>query len=116
MVFFYLTPELNFAIISNMEVEMCKACKMISEGIARPEQVENILEEISEKLSEEHMELVEEKLSDYFDTYDYHSDELLSEVYDDEMGYDEKQLLGHKNKIDLDSIDYDEDDFLFDEE
>lgn len=96
---------------------MCKVCKVISEGKMQPEQVENILEEISEKLSEEHMELAEEKLSDYFDTFDYHSDDLLNEAYEDEMGYDERQLLGRDQRLDIDSLSYDDgDDFLFDDE
>ena len=95
---------------------MCKVCKVIAEGKMQPEAVENILEEISEKLSDEHMELAEDKLSEYFDTFDYHSDDLLNEAYEDEMGYDERQLLGKNTKLDFDSLGYEDDDFFFDDE
>ena len=86
---------------------MCAVCRKVKESSITPEQAEALLEEIQHKLSDEHIEEVEDLIADYYDTYDYGlDDDMLMEEYDDELGEDEKQMIREysDDSLDIDDI------------
>jgi hypothetical protein len=92
---------------------MCKICVGIKQENITPEQAEDMLEEMYDLLKEEHIEVVEEKISLYHETYDYNT---LNEMYEDELSPHEKQILkNHNEGYDFNEIEeiLDEDDMDF---
>ena len=86
---------------------MCAVCRKVKESSITPEQAEALLEELQHKLSDEHIEEVEDLIADYYDTYDYGlDDDMLMEEYDDELGEDEKQMIREysDDSLDIDDI------------
>lgn len=86
---------------------MCAVCRKIKETSVTPEEAEALLEELQHKLSDEHIEEVEDLVADYYDTYDYGlDDDMLMEEYDDELGEDEKQMIREysDDSLDIDDI------------
>ena len=86
---------------------MCAVCRKVKETSVTPEQAEALLEELQHKLSDEHIEEVEDLVADYYDTYDYGlDDDMLMEEYDDELGEDEKQMIREysDDSLDIDDI------------
>jgi len=86
---------------------MCAVCRKVKESSVTPEQAEALLEELQHKLSDEHIEEVEDLIADYYDTYDYGlDDDMLMEEYDDELGEDEKQMIREysDDSLDIDDI------------
>lgn len=86
---------------------MCAVCRKVKETSVTPEQAEALLEELQHKLSDEHIEEVEDLIADYYDTYDYGlDDDMLMEEYDDELGEDEKQMIREysDDSLDIDDI------------
>lgn len=86
---------------------MCAVCRKVKESSVTPEQAEALLEELQHKLSDEHIEEVEDLVADYYDTYDYGlDDDMLMEEYDDELGEDEKQMIREysDDSLDIDDI------------
>jgi len=86
---------------------MCAVCRKVKESAVTPEQAEALLEELQHKLSDEHLEEVEDLIADYYDTYDYGlDDDMLMEEYDDELGEDEKQMIREysDDSLDIDDI------------
>lgn len=86
---------------------MCAVCRKVKESSVTPEQAEALLEELQHKLSDEHVEEVEDLIADYYDTYDYGlDDDMLMEEYDDELGEDEKQMIREysDDSLDIDDI------------
>ena len=86
---------------------MCAVCRKVKETSVTPEQAEALLEELQHKLSDEHIEEVEDLIADYYDTYDYGlDDDMLMEEYDDDLGEDEKQMIREysDDSLDIDDI------------
>jgi GTP cyclohydrolase I len=72
---------------------MCAVCRKIEEGILTPQKVEELLEEVQHKISNEHLEEVEEKVAEYFDTFNYGPDEEMLEDFDDDLNSDERRMI-----------------------
>jgi hypothetical protein len=92
---------------------MCVVCRKVNENSITPEQAEKLLEEIQSKISDEHLDEVEDMIAEYYDTYDYGLDEeYMNEEYNDELGADEKQMLREytDDTFDINDLpDYDDD-------
>lgn len=88
---------------------MCKICVSMKNESITPEKAEEMLEEMYDLLKEEHIDIVEDKISEYYSTYNYDS---ALDLYEDELSPHEKQILKNHN----DGYDYDEIEEILDED
>jgi phage shock protein A len=71
---------------------MCVVCKKLKTEELNPEDLRDLLEEVSSKISEDHYEEVEEKILEYEEEFDYKAEtedyfqrNVLEEEYGDEL-------------------------------
>lgn len=71
---------------------MCVVCRKLKTEELDPEDLKDLLEEVSSKISEDHYEEVEEKILEYEEEFDYKAEtedyfqrNVLEEEYGDEL-------------------------------
>jgi hypothetical protein len=71
---------------------MCVVCRKLKTEELNPEDLKDLLEEVSSKISEDHYEEVEEKILEYEEEFDYKAEtedyfqrNVLEEEYGDEL-------------------------------
>jgi len=82
---------------------MCTICKKFKRGSISLTEAREELDEQAEYLSEDHIEDIEEMLSEAEDAYDYISERKngLSQIEEDEEYYEEDELPEFDDKYDL---------------
>ncbi len=82
---------------------MCTICKKFKRGSISLSEAREELDEQAEYLSEDHIEDIEEMLSEAEDAYDYISERKngLSQIEEAEEYYEEDELPEFDNKYDL---------------
>jgi hypothetical protein len=103
---------------------MCLVCKRLKAKKITAEEAEELLEEIQDKVGEEHYDEVTDLIADVYNDEQYlqHSKEMIDEIYSDEVSYEERLARGSSyydndevadfgfTDDDLKYLDYDSDD------
>lgn len=84
---------------------MCTICKKFKRGSISLTEAREELDEQAEYLSEDHIEDIEEMLSEAEDAYDYISERKSGLVSDEEEYYEEDELLEFDDKYNLNEED-----------
>ncbi len=86
---------------------MCNICKKFKRGSLTTEEAREELDEQAEFLTEDHIEDIEEMLSEAEDTYDYITErkKSASEYDEDDQDYEDDNLPDFDEKYDLDKED-----------
>jgi hypothetical protein len=75
---------------------MCLVCKRLKAKKITAEEAEELLEEIQDKIGEDHYDEVTDLIADVYNDEQYleHSREIIDEVYSDEVKYEERLSRG----------------------
>lgn len=84
---------------------MCSICKKFKRGTISVDEALEELDEQAEFLTEDHIEDIEEMLSEAEDAYDYITERKKLEIDADDQDYEDDDLPDFDEKYDLDKED-----------